>query len=278
VDLEHNWEKGLEGICGIIGKSDYKQGSDTALDALNPFCEKNNPSKLFDNKFGENAGLVLKDLENGIKNNKGFFEKLFQDNFFVFEHLTENSQKALECHKNNDTWDKCRDEQIYKNFVKLVNYYNLTNEKFYDMWGEQHIYQKESENTRWFASRIKDSDLPFKDKVVSIRLFYIDSQVMFPTTLLPEKYAELKKNPFINVPISQDIRREDKIPGVDTLKAVTEPDSITLFKLDGKVSPYKNILNLVDDGDKRFVTTDYFQYGVLIRNSGPTTPLTSQNP
>ncbi|HOC07180.1 MAG TPA: hypothetical protein PKN71_07705, partial [Bacillota bacterium] len=94
---------------------------------------------------------------------------------------------------------------------------------------------------------------PLRDKVVSIAAFYHDSEFRFYYGMY-ENYRVF--NDFI----------------IDPLPAIkTAPGDITMYKLEGEDSPFTWDLYTVINPTGG-VTTDYYQYLLIIKNSQPTTP------
>jgi hypothetical protein len=118
-----------------------------------------------------------------------------------------------------------------------------------------------------FASRIKKAG----KKITSFVSYTIDSEMYLP------------KNPQFPTPEDEKISLFNSdgplvlIKGINDVKELSKPNTITLFKINSQNSPYfksQDLMNLksrVDGQDiipaKGTHTTDYFQYLFLLRNS-----------
>jgi len=68
---------------------------------------------------------------------------------------------------------KGRETTIFTNFITVLP--TLNNEKLYGFWGFFHVLQSPTaDGAKPFAYRVKSSDLPLRDKIVSITLSYLD--------------------------------------------------------------------------------------------------------
>ena len=99
----------------------------------------------------------------------------------------------------------------------------------------------------------------------------------------------LPKNPQFPTPEDQKITWINAdgplmlVKGINDFKAITSANSITLFRLNAKNSPYQNSAKLITVKSRIFgdsftpkentSTLDYFQYAVLLRNSKALTPI-----
>ena len=128
-----------------------------------------------------------------------------------------------------------------------------------------------------FAGMLKKSSLPLKDKIISIPVFCTESSSMIPTAFLPAM-AQQKGTVYTKAGMVNDDSFVYQVTGITAFTAVTEKNSIYLFKLDGTKSPYFKGLNLLESiskmdktfewsGDKNAATTDYFKYAILVRNA-----------
>jgi hypothetical protein len=145
----------------------------------------------------------------------------------------------------------------------------------YGLWGYYHTLQAPLRIGVPFAALIKQSGLPFRDRIVSLNILSLGSDMMIPPGFKPQpaggKVGYFNSNgPFVFV------------DGIKDLKALTKKNSLTIFKLDEPDSPYRQSQKLArvktwvaksfiprDDA----VTTDLFQYAVLMRDSEALTPL-----
>ncbi|KAF2081040.1 hypothetical protein [Flavobacterium sharifuzzamanii] len=177
--------------------------------------------------------------------------------------------------KNFDDESKgSRDEAMVSNFKNAIQKKHLENEKFYGLFGYFHTLQKKTESGRaTFAAGLKDSGV----KVTSFVSYTIDSEMYLP------------KNPQFPTPKDEKVNWINAdgplmlVKGINDIKELSKPESITLFKLNSKNSPYLKSQNLITVKSRAFgenivplkdaSATDYFQYVFLLRNSKALTKL-----
>ena len=144
-----------------------------------------------------------------------------------------------------------RDLAMYKNFKKLYDY--LPKEKYFGQFGLTHAFQKNIEHS-YFASYANNEET-LKGKITTIALFY--DQCMY-----------LRNDNIQDIITTYDSK-------TDINKYVKS--NHTLIKLNNEDSPFskalkwdfaKNILPIPKEG----VTTDYFQYMLIIKASDAVTP------
>lgn len=177
---------------------------------------------------------------------------------------------------------RSREKTIVANFQTLYKTMNLQTEKLYGLWGFFHVLQaKLPDGVTSFAAMLRELDLPVRDKIVSLSCSYVGSKMMVPTAFLPPFWQEKGKT----------YSRVDKFnndgpmmitEGIETLKAATQPNTVTLFKLVGSVAGSQPITVSYSPFmpkeqqmmfDPARPVTDYYQYVVLIRDSDATEPL-----
>lgn len=167
-----------------------------------------------------------------------------------------------------------RDSAMIINFKNSVKKLNIGHEKFYGLFGFYHVLQHGvKKNEKPFAERLKNSGF----KTSSIVSYTLDSEMYLP------------KNPQFPTPDDQKIGWVNAdgplmlVKGINDFKEFTQPNSITLFKLNAHNSPYQHSNKLISVKSTMFGesftpqentnTLDYFQYMVLLRNSKALTPL-----
>ncbi len=177
---------------------------------------------------------------------------------------------------------KSRERTIFTNFQTVLQTMNLQNEKLYGFWGYFHVLQAPVEGGgKSFATMVRESDLPMRNKVVSIAFSYADCYMMLPSMYLPPMWQDAGKtysrvNKFNNN--SEMMYTEN----IDKLMALSKPNTLTLFKLSGteagqqptrvRYSPFMPKEQQLQFEPNR-PTADYFQYLILVRNSDMTEPL-----
>jgi len=180
---------------------------------------------------------------------------------------------------NNTSSKISRDSAMVKNLAYYIKAYNLEGQKFYGLFGNFHVMQNRIglNTVAPFASRLKTSNSKQLNAVKSIVTYHIDSEVYLPKneqipTPADEKLSLLNDNgPFILV------------KGIKDLKEVTQANTLSIFKLNSKQSPYASTQNLAGLKVRFFEqsllpqndtipTTAFFQYAVLGRNSQALSP------
>lgn len=192
-----------------------------------------------------------------------------------FELNTLYLLKNIEYNLSNYKTTRNRDTFMYQNFKKLYAQNEWGNKNIYGGFGFSHTLQAYNST---FAGRIKkDSTLPYINKMVSLNTLYVDSKLTVESSTLP-KFLQDKGKEFTKFNYSQDNRLFMYIQGIADYKKVTEPNTISLLKLDGKSSPYLNstrgtkVKKLITIWDAYDIidgtsTTDYAQYLFFVRNA-----------
>lgn len=170
---------------------------------------------------------------------------------------------------------RSRDKFMYENFKRYYQQNNWHNKRIYACFGFAHTLQA---YTYTFAGRIKkDSTLVHADKMVSMNALYVNSRLTVQSRALP-RFMQDKGQEFTRFKFSYDSRVVMYIKGIADYKKVTEPNTISLMKLDQEGSPYtqslrgtktSRLIPIWDGFDilEGTVTTDYAQYIFLVRNA-----------
>lgn len=175
---------------------------------------------------------------------------------------------------NDNSRKISRDSAMIINFKNSVKKLNIENEKFYGLFGFYHVLQHGvKKNEKPFAERLKNSGFTTS----SIVSYTLDSEMYLP------------KNPQFPTPEDQKIDWINAdgpfmlVKGINDFRELAKPNSMTLFRLDAKNSPYKDSDKLITVKSRMFgesftpkqgtSTLDYFQYMVLLKNSKALTPL-----
>ena len=124
-----------------------------------------------------------------------------------------------------------REATLFANYARLVRTGELGDRPAYGLWGLFHVMQAPLNGAQPFAMRIRASDLPAARALTSIVVLSLDSAVMVPAPI-GDKVVKIRLTNFnVDGPIV-------KAPGSATLRAASRPDSIQLFDLAAKGSPY----------------------------------------
>ncbi len=167
-----------------------------------------------------------------------------------------------------------RDSEMIVNLKNSIKALGIENQKFYGFFGYFHTLQNNVESgSKPFAAYLKEAGY----KPTSFVSYTIDSEMYLP------------KNPEIPTPPEEKLNWGNAdgpimlVKGIGDLKALSKPNTITLFKLNSMNSPYFESQNLIWVKSKMFEdnifpvedanTTDYFQYAFLLRNSKALTKL-----
>lgn len=248
-------------LVELAKEAKYKSASNIVLDSLLAFSNSdlNKDSTKAYKKFVNRMVLY-------ISQNELTYKKIFKSKFFDFQFII-----------NNIASKKGREEKIFYNFNVFYKQYKLTNQKLYGFWGRFHAMQDSINGGLSFAAMLKKSDLPLAKKIISIPVYCIESASMLPTQFLPPM-AQQKGTIYSKSDMVNDDSFVYKVDGIKTIGKFVGKNENVIFKLIGNESPYNNGLQLVESSskfDKTFnwkgnrlaVTTDYFQYLIVVRNS-----------
>ncbi len=181
----------------------------------------------------------------------------------------------------NDTSRIGRDSSMLLNFNALVQKKHLENQKFYGLFGYYHGMQSgvTERNTYPFAAKLKrNNNFPQFRKVQTIACLTLESEMYMPPYEGMPTPPD-KKTALFNVEGSIALTK-----GIHDAKAVSSPNTLTLFHLDKPNSPYRNSqrlagikINLLGDevlpNNAQQATTDFYQHVILIRGSKSLLPL-----
>lgn len=244
IDIEHNPMSSHAYIKDVIRSEKSEiESINSLLDSLENYQNKGDTYEwkaALDDLYLK-ANNVVKDLQS----NEKVYKNLLGKEFLGFTMVVENIKTACEAYKDEMKFDYIRENQIYKNFILLDS--NIDGGKYYGQWGLGHIYQEKvtytSFDIEFFGAKL-DKDNKFKDKVMSIAYVY-DKQ---SSKYIPGSY-------YINADIFSD--------------SMKNKNTCILFKLNGYKSPFENeLISPFQSGnefDKSKVTTDYFQYMVILK-------------
>jgi hypothetical protein len=177
-----------------------------------------------------------------------------------------------------------RDSVIYLNFTTLARALSLENEKMYGLWGFFHTLQIPMQRDRRvtpFAAHLQSAGSPFRGKVVSLNTYVLDGENMMPGKMVPAAIG--KGKPYFNTTWANGDGPLVFVHGIRDLRAVTRPNSVTIFNLSAKDSPYRASPRLAQvkvliPGQGLTPAPDAAgipacQYVVLIRNTKALEPL-----
>lgn len=123
-----------------------------------------------------------------------------------------------------------RETVIFNNYARAIRSGKLGNRPAYGLWGLYHVMQAGVNKTQPFAARVAASHLPAAGKTASIALLSLDSAVQIPVPF-PDGVKRLRMTNFnIDGPFVM-------VKGAATLRAASEPATITLFDTGARGSP-----------------------------------------
>lgn len=238
IDIEHQVENALKFMKYSL---DIKGLPSTILELVGRLEEEEKFKD--DKKVLEFYSGVKKELDT----NKSIYKRKLGEKYFLLSHINDNILNKVEVYGSNN-FDGVRDSKIYKNFLKLIK--GKRNKKFFGQIGLSHVFQKSFPSIDWFGKSLSEES-QFKGRVISIAYAYRDCKYLYPT------------------------KRRDYIGKIDTMNRALEEfnpfleEDLSLFRLNNKKSPFHNSLiwpleHKIPNGG---VTTDYFQYLLVIKDS-----------
>lgn len=211
------------------------------------------------------------------------FQKYLGNTYIPFRHLV-TSFTHLNAGLN-------RDAVMARNFQNAVQLFQWNGKKMYGFLGFFHTLQAGYNNNTPFAAWLKQMNM---GPVVSLQMYALDSETALPNlsglrAVMPKTYADRmlqdrssfpQDGRYLPYPLSNDAAMM-AVEGIALLKALSEPNSISLFKISGAASPFEQTALLSEikgiqpvlRTDKRQTAADAFQYVILFRNSPAATPL-----
>ncbi|MGI4884762.1 MAG: erythromycin esterase family protein [Janthinobacterium lividum] len=177
-----------------------------------------------------------------------------------------------------------REDNIFANFQALSQTKRLAHEKMYGMWGLGHVLQSPLQNGfSDLAARIRQSALPVHNKVVSVLCVFSGCQMLYPTAGLPGPWQAAGQPYTVTDKFNHDGPLVT-ITGLAALMQRTAPGSTTLVRLDAPGAAATRLPiqlhyapGMPPEQQMQFrpelPATAYVQYLLLVRGSGPVTPL-----
>jgi hypothetical protein len=180
-----------------------------------------------------------------------------------------------------------REGVIYENFKTCYQTQHWAKQKIYGFWGFFHVLQaktNEGKASSFVDRLLSDTTLALRGKVLSVGFLYVGCKMALPTQFLPPMVQAKGKRFTVFDQMNYD-GPMTKFDFIDDFKQVTQPNTVTLFKLDGPASPfvqqpikitYSNFmpaaqrLQLNEPGKQM---ADYFQYVILVRDSPAVTTI-----
>lgn len=253
VDIEHQPLNSFKYMYSVLPKKEIPQEISELLTELKAIT--NGEKSLDFNGLKE----FCEKLKKNIEENKKIYNQYLEDDYFGFKLVNDNILYMCEAYgsQGND-FNVVRDKRMYENFKQI--YDRLPEGKYYGQWGLNHIFQKEQMGVKWIAAAMNDEKLNLNGKILSIAFSYDNCKFM-------------SKNKDRSYSVSTD----DDCGSLDIFSEFTK-ENHTIFKLNGKNSPFSKelIWPFYCDKPKAGVTTDFFQYIIVIKNSEASEPLNDQ--
>lgn len=249
IDIEHQPENALRYMISVLPKKEVPAEIASKIKELNDIY----------NSVAEgisNYKLIVfsEDLRGDMQEKESIYKQYLGENLFGFKLVNDNILYRNEAYSaNGNDFNKVRDKRIYENLMHV--YETLPKAKYYGQWGLNHIFQKEQSGVKWMAAAMNEKDSVLENKVLSIAYIYRDCEVM-------------TRNP-------DNTYSKSSTSGYDINGfSLYSKKNCTIFKLNNESSPFsRNLIWQIYDKPSSGVTTDYYQYIVLIEDSKATEPL-----
>lgn len=156
--------------------------------------------------------------------------------------------------------------------------------KAYGLWGLAHVARRAPAGVPpQLAELAPRVSLPKGGTVGSIATLLVDCRMMLPANAAPPPLRPATGARTIEVPMSQDGPLVF-VRGINDVKAATQPRTLALCRLDAPGSPYRVSQRLAAvraplfnqtlvPTDEQAVTTDFFQYVLVVRDGPAVRPL-----
>ena len=207
-------------------------------------------SKYIDKENGTNEELkqVYEWINEELVKNEDYYKKQLEEDYFNIVHVNNNLWNKLEVYTSNN-FNGTRSIRMYENFLSISK--GLPEGKFFGQLGLSHVFQRAFPYMYWFAAQLQNGDSGFKERVLSIVYAYDNCRYLYPTD---------RRN------YESDINTWDD--SIEEYKYINR-DAYTILKLNNEDSPFMEDLlwPLKHKFPTSGVTTDYFQYLLLIKNS-----------
>jgi len=197
----------------------------------------------------------VKTLQQDVVANEELYKDSLGDWYSEFDLVLNNMADTVAAHLV-DNYYEVREDFMYNYFLRAYDKY--PNGKFFGQLTMEHIYQDQAwtpllDYSDKLATHLNKADSPVHGQVLSIASIYMDSTYRFYWGRFHD--AEIR-----------DYILSNQAP----FDLLAETD-FTLFRLTGEDSPF-NDRNYIVKKSNGGVTTDFFQYLLVIKNSRPTSP------
>jgi hypothetical protein len=248
TDIEHQNLTGLRYFRTLLPDTPAPASISDALNGV---------SNLFSQAFTrDQLRQRCETLRASIDANRTIYQQYTGDKFFSLDFMTDNLLQTTDAQaRQGNDFNRVRDTYLYANFLRI--YSTLPKGKFYGQWGRNHVYQtRPNDDILWNGSMFaNDARSPVRGKVLAIPYFYKNCERMVRdgSTERLNDYASPEQ---VLEPFATGNAHLFRFIATGTANT-TSPFSTTLLWL----------ANDTDWKRSGAVTTDYFQYGILIQNS-----------
>lgn len=246
IDIEHQPKNSFKYMINVLPKNNE------TVDIIKRLKFLINKNKLKDDEVKIFCQKLKKDMEK----NKYNYKTYLKENYFGFKFVNDNLLYRHQVYYGNN-FNGIRDRKMCRNFKNIYN--RLPKGKYFGQIGLSHVFQRKTPYVNWFASLLNSNYSILKGKVLSIAYIYENCKYLYPTDI--KDYEA-------------DITTLS--PDLDIFHNFTR-DKVTIFKLNNINSPFKRklIWPIIHKIAEEGVTTDYFQYIIIIKNSKAVTPISS---
>ena len=193
--------------------------------------------------------LIGIDIEHQPANAFNFMEYCLDNGYYSkFKHVNYNLLNMMEVYNSNN-FNDTRDKKMYENFLSISS--NLPKGKYFGQIGLSHVFQRDFPYVNWFASFLNREGSTFRGKILSLAFAYKNCKYLNPT----ETRNYISDINTLDLSITEF---KNFIKSMNTIFKLNQEDSHFNEKL---ICPLKH--KYPEDG----VTTDYFQYLLVIRDS-----------
>lgn len=195
---------------------------------------------------------VVAELAAGVAAQHDIYATLLQTNWFDFDLALDNLVDNERLQADRSHYDARRDAMQYHNFMRIAAHTPFTTA--YGRVGSAHVLQHVTGTIKHFSAWLESPDSPWAGQVVGIWPLYVACRRL---TFAHGRYGTM---------------------GCEDEPMATQPfvgaaaSNLVLFKLTGGNSPFAHQLLLPGEATDG-VTTDYFQYVVLLKSAAANTPL-----
>jgi len=212
----------------------------------------------------------LKQFISDYENTPVKYDKLIKDKA-IFLHIINGIKTSFMAKYS-------REKQMYANYIKLRDIYNIKNKTQFFRLGFSHLLKHKEGDGASFFSMLIDNGIYTKSEVKSVLGYLVNSEVFWKDVYKNEKYfTSVNKG---GEAIGDGPKAYFK--GIELFKNHAAPD-LCIYKLNNTESPYRtsgctDLIKVITTDLKQVdysntATTDYIDYAVLISNSQASTSI-----